>query len=298
MSPRLVPLVGLALLCGADLAPAQTTLRFKFAKGQVHNYEMVQDMKIAQDVAGNKVETELKQTIELSQTVDDVLDDGSAKVTTKFTRAKMDIKGPFAVTLDSANLKAADDNLIAKMMSGVVKTLSKVEFTATQKANGEMTDMKVPEAVLKEFRASPIGALAGDLFSDESLKQMMTQGGIVLPKEAVAADATWTQKVSNKVPAGKMTGELKYTYRGPETIDGKTFQKITYVPTYAVDPDAKAAVPMKLKGQKGNGTILFDNEQGRLHELVLDNTMEMSMAIANLNQESTIVQKVTMKLKK
>jgi hypothetical protein len=95
-----------------------------------------------------------------------------------------------------------------------------------------------------------------------------------------------------------MTGDLKYTYQGTETVDGKTLQKITYVPNFAIDPDANAAVPIKLKGQKGMGTILFDNDVGRLHDLVLDSTMEMSVAVANFNTDQSINQKVTMKLRK
>src|SRR5882724_1905755 len=111
------PLVALALACSASSAEAQTTIRYKFVKGQTTNYEMVQDMKIGQNVAGQNIDMEMKQTIEMSQTVDDVLGDGSGKITTKMTRIKMAIKGPIAVTLDSADLKDADENPVAKLMA-------------------------------------------------------------------------------------------------------------------------------------------------------------------------------------
>jgi hypothetical protein len=294
---HLSALIVVAFVWTTTPAHAQTALRFKYAKGQVNNYEMLQEMKFSQNIGGANIDMEMKQTIETSQTIDDVLADGSAKATTKFTRVKIDIKGPFAVTLDSADLKAADGNPIATMMAGVVKALAKVEFSATHKPNGEMADVKVAEGVVKGFKNLPGAALMGDMFTEDGLKQMMSQSGMTVPKDAVAEGATWSQKVSNKLPSGKMTGEMKYTYRGKETVDGKTFQKITYTPDLAIDPDPKA-VPIKLKSQKGTGTILFDNDLGRIHELVMETTTEMSMAIANINQDQTVVQKMTMKVRK
>src|SRR5262245_52141149 len=65
----------------ATPAQAQATLRYKFVKGQVNNYETFQEIRFSQNVGGANVEMEIKHLVETSQTVNDVLEDGSAKVT-------------------------------------------------------------------------------------------------------------------------------------------------------------------------------------------------------------------------
>src|SRR3954451_25430737 len=103
MNLRSLVAAGIALAI-AHSAQAQTTIRYKFVKGQTTVYEMVQDMKIAQNVLGQNLDTEIKQTSEMSQTVDDLLPDGSGKITTKMARVKMSIKNhAFTVALDSAD---------------------------------------------------------------------------------------------------------------------------------------------------------------------------------------------------
>ena len=53
------------------------------------------------------------------------------------------------------------------------------------------------------------------------------------------------------------------------------------MPDFTIDSDPGAPATTKLKSQKGMGTILFDNETGRIHELITDSTMEMSVAVAS-----------------
>src|SRR6516165_10592075 len=56
------------LLAGAAAEPAaaQTTLRYKFKKGEKLNYVMEQKMKMAMNLAGQDIETEMGQTIDMS----------------------------------------------------------------------------------------------------------------------------------------------------------------------------------------------------------------------------------------
>src|SRR5262249_22854965 len=149
----------------------------------------------------------------------------SAKVTTKIARVKMEITGPFAVTIDSADPKEGQNNPLGKAMASVVKTLAKVEFTATLKPTGEMSDFKISDALVQEFRGLPGSALMGELATEQGLKTMLSQGSVELPKEPIAIGGTWTQRTSNKLPMGTVSGEMKFTFRGPEAVDGKTCQK-------------------------------------------------------------------------
>jgi hypothetical protein len=283
-------------VAGAD---AQTTLRLKYKKGDVNAYEMTQSMKMAQNVQGMDIDTTIKQTMELETKVEDVLDNGNAKVVTKFKRVRMELEAPAPVgkvVLDSKD-DQLPDNPVAKIMGGMIKTLAKVEFAATMTPRGETVDFKLPAELIQEFRNMPGGAQLGDMFSEEGLKNMMSQSGIILPEAPVQKGATWTQKVNTKLPFGKMAAEMKYTYQGTETVGGKTLQKITFIPDAKIDADPAAPVSVKVESQKGSGTILFDNDAGRLQETTLQQVMEMTVGVMNLNIAQKLDQTVSMKLK-
>jgi hypothetical protein len=300
MSHRIImtPLAALALLCACASAEAQTNLRFKFVKGQTNSYDMTQEMSIAQMIAGKNIDMEMKQSIEFSQTVDEVLADGSAKVTTKFTRARMSMKGPLEVDLDSANENAANDNPGAAILGGLVKTLGKIQFTAVMKTTGELSDVKVPEDLVKELRNLPGSAQMGDMFSEQGLKQMMSQGSITFPKEPVKVGESWNQSTSVKLPFGKMTGDMKLTYQGTEKVGDKTLAKIGVVTKAAFADDEKAQITMKITSQKADGHFLFDAEAGRLQESTLNQTMEMSVGVLGQTIDQNLTQKVNVKLRK
>lgn len=294
----LASLAAFAFLCLAGSAEAQTTLRMKFTKGQTNSYEMIQEMKIAQTIAGKNIDMEMKQTMEFSQTVDDVLADGNARMTTKFTRVKMAMKGPVEVDIDSAAENAADDNPVAGIMSGLVKTLAKVRFEATIKPTGELIDVKIPEELVKEFRNIPGSAQMGDMFSEQGLKQMMSQSSISFPKEPVKVGDSWNQMTNVKLPFGKMSGDMKLTYQGTEKVGDKTFQKIGCVTKVAFAEDEKAQLTMKLTSQKADGHFLFDNDQGRLQESAVNQTMEMTVGFLGQTIDQNLTQKVSVKLRK
>lgn len=280
------------------VAQAQVTLQLKFVKGQTNTYDVHQDMKLVQMVAGKQIDTEVKQTIEFTQTVDDVLPDGSAKMTTKFVRMRMTLGGPVQAEVDSANLNANDDNPVVKTLNGVVKTLAKLEFTATQKPDGEASDLKIREELLKELRDLPGSAQMADMFTEQGIKQLC-QNSFTLAKGPIKIGESWTQKITNKLPFGTVKGEVKFTYQGPETVNGKTLQKIAFVPTTTIgDLPANAQVAIKMTGQKGAGVILFDNELGRLQDMSLTQLMEMTVTVGDQTLEQTINQTSSVKLRK
>jgi hypothetical protein len=282
-------------VAGAD---AQTTLRLKYKKGDVNVYEMIQSMKMVQNVQGMDIDTTVKQSMELETKIEDVLGNGNAKVITKLKRVRMELEAPPVgkVVIDS-NDDQLPDNPIAKVMGGMIKTLAKVEFSATMTPRGETVDFKLPAELVQEFRNMPGGAQLGDMFSEEGLKNMMSQSGIVLPEGPVSKGSTWTQKVNTKLPFGKMTAEMKYTFQGTETVGGKTLQKISFIPDAKIDADPAATINVKVESQKGSGTILFDNDNGRVQETTLQQVMEMTVGVMNLNIAQKLDQNVSMKLK-
>ena len=48
----------------------------------------------------------------------------------------------------------------------------------------------------------------GNMFSEEGVKHLVTQSGLVLPEEGVTKGKTWEQKVEMKSPVGKILRRL------------------------------------------------------------------------------------------
>lgn len=279
---------GLLFAAGAD---AQTLLKYKFTKGQTNAYELVLSSKVAQ--AAPKVELEVKQTVDLSQTVDDVLPDGSAKVTWKFTRARTAIGGAASVSVDSADPKepAKDAAPLAGPLHAAVKALAKVEISGVLSANGELGDVKFSEASAKELKGLPE---MGDLFTEQGIKNTLSLIGFVTSKDPVKKDATWSRKVAIKLAFGAVNTDLKYTYEGPDLAGGKKLEKVAFTSNTTIDAKPDAPLAIKVTDQKG-GLVLFDNEAGRIQSLV-QRPMEMTVSFPN-GLEQTVTRSVSLTLK-
>ncbi|MCI0378612.1 MAG: DUF6263 family protein [Gemmataceae bacterium] len=286
-------LAAVALVVCAGQINAQTTLRFKFKEGDKLQYQLEQKMKMAMNVAGKEFGIDMTQHMDMGWIVGKV-EDGVAQITIKFGKAKMAMDGPTGkVEVDSTSTEEPND-LIGKTLHQVVKTIGGLEFDCKMDATGEVKDAKIPAKALEALKNLPGGDQMGDLFSEEGLKKMI-QGGMILPKEAVAKGKTWNQKVSMKMPFGKMTGDIEFTYEGPIEKGGKHLEKIAMKPQVRIDADP--ASPIKLKSQEGKGVALFDNEAGRLLEMTSDQVMEMSIEANGMNLNQRITQKTIVRLK-
>jgi len=283
----------------AGLAPAQTALRMKFQKDQSSTYEMVQQMKMSMQVQGKNIDTDMRQTVVMTMKVLEVLDNGNARIKMKFDHVRMEMKGvPGIGDVDIDSRKdEVPNNPLGQLLGGLVKALGKAEFDTVMSPRGETVEFKLPDDLVKEFQSLPGSAQMGDFFSEKGLKNMMGQSGMVLPRDPVKKGDTWSHKVSMKMPFGKFETDMKYTYQGPETVDGKKLEKITFEPKTAIEPDPNAPFAMKVDGQKGEGTVYFDPQAGRMQEMQLNQVTELTMTVANMNINQKMDQTVTMKLK-
>src|SRR5262249_40096645 len=152
-------------------------------------------------------------------------------VRTKFNRVTMEMKGLPTGDIEIDSTKDEQlDNPFAKVMGGLIRAMGKAEFSATMTPRGEISDIKIPDDLLKEFQKVRGSSQFGDFFSEKGLKNLMGHSGLVLPQQPVKKGDTWSQKVSVKMPFGRIDTEMKYEYAGEETKDGKKLEKITFVP--------------------------------------------------------------------
>jgi hypothetical protein len=293
-----VACLGLLLATLAAPAQAQTTLRYKFKDGDQLNYEMVQKMAMKMNVQGMEVAMDMNQTITMSWNVLTVDKDGNAKMNQKIERVRFTMEGgPIGkVEYDSKEGKAPEGP-IGQVLAPIFGALAGSEIALTMDPMGHMKDIKVPEKLVKALKDVP-GAGAGfsDMFSEEGLKNMLNQGGLVLPAEPVTKGKTWNQKLEVKMPFGKMMVDNVYTYEGPVTKDGRQLEQVSLKPSVKMDADPNAQVAMKLKGQDAKGTAYFDNAAGRLVELNMTQNMDMEISAGGQNINQKVLQTVTMKL--
>jgi hypothetical protein len=295
--PALTPVLLALSLCAlaASSASAQTTLRYKFKEGETLNYVMDQKMKITMNVMGKNIDSNMTQGADMAWKIESVDKDGNATINISFGRMKMSMEMPMGkVEVDSDDANPPDEGL-GKTFHDIVKAMSGMTITGKMSPRGEISDVQVPEKVAKKFQNLPGGGL-GDMFSPDGLKRMMGQSGLVLPKQAVAKDDKWDHKTDMKLPFGTITATFNYVYKGPSDKDGRGVEKIAFTPKMAVEPDPDAMFVMKLKGQEGSGHALFDNQNGKLKEVTVNQTMEMEIDAMGQTLTQRIVQNVTTRL--
>ena len=134
------------------------------------------------------------------------------------------------------------------------------------------------------------------MFSPDGLKRMMGQSGLVLPKEAVSKGEKWNHKMDMKLPFGKINAEFNYVYDGPSEKGGQTLEKIALQPKMTIDADPNAPFAMKMKSQEGGGHAFFDNKNGKLNEVTVNQTMEFEIEIMGQTLSQRMVQNVTTRL--
>ena len=282
----------------AAAASAQTTLRYKFKEGETLKYALVQKMKMTMNVMGNNVEMDMNQSSDLSWNIQSVDSKGNAKIAIKFGRNKMSMDSPMGkIEVDSDNAQEPDDP-IGQALYKVIKGLAGLEIAGNMSPTGELTDVKVPEKAVKELQNIPGGDAFGDMLTPEGLKRMMSQSGLVMPKDAVEKGAKWKSKNEMKMPFGKMVAEVDYTYEGPADKDGRSLEKIALKPKATIEPNPNAPFSLKLKSHDGSGTAFFDNSAGRLLEVTNVQNLEMEIEVMGMSISQKMVQTMTMKLAK
>ena len=280
------------IVCVPAWSQAQE-LRYKFQNGSKTAYIMEQNQSMKIPIGGQETDIKVNMLFEVSQTVDSVdTATGTAKLKQKYDRVKMSIKGPIEMEYDSKGDKEPDGPLAA--MAGIFKALTNNEIKMTMTNRGEISDVKMPEKLLEELKQQSGGNadVFGNMLSEESLKHMLNQGSMVLPKEAPVAEKTvWDRNLDMKMGnMGTIKTNSKYTYAGKSG----GFDKIDMKMDIKLESDPNAAMQINMKTKEANGTVLFDNEKGRIQEINTKVISEMQMEpIGMMNMTQTM----TMKLK-
>lgn len=305
MLPRSNRWVALVFVVGLVIpATAQDSveLKWKFEKDKAFHQEMSTTTKQTMKVMGMDITQNHTQTFWFTWTPKDQDKDKNWVIKQKITGVQMRIEISGNVIEYDSRKEAGTGSSLQEFFKALVGT----EFTLTINPKMEVTKIEGRDEFLKKLgQASPMmEPLLKTILGEEALKQMADPAFAAIPEKAVKKGETWTKKSKmNMGPIGTYETEYKYTYEGKDGKLDKIKQDTTL--TYAAPgADAGAVLPFKiksadLKSKDATGTILFDNEKGRVDstELKMKLDGKLTIDIAGTSTEVELSQEQTTKVK-
>lgn len=288
----------LALLITAFVAasaPAQieeTTLAWKFQKGQKYDQQLRQNTITTLSLAGQETKTETTLTTNSTWTIEDVDTLGTATIVQRFARVR------FSLTTAAAPVEFDTDSTqepkgLAKRIAPALNLLAAATFTLKMTPRAEIQDIQLSEGTAKGFNELPAAQTLGGLFSPDSLTNMFKQGAQPFPLKPLKKGDKWSSSTQTKVQGlGKMNTVSKLTYAGPTDVDGKSLERID-VNVKAVVDSEEASGQTVLRKQTATGTIFFDNKAGHLSNWDFNQSMTMDVQVVGTTVEQQIDQHVT-----
>ena len=267
-------------------------LRYQFQNGGKTTYVMEQKQSMKIPTPGNETDIKVNILFEISQTVDSVdTATGTARLKQKYDRVVLSIKGPIEMEYDSKNDKEPDGPLGA--MAGIFKAMTDSEIKMTMTNRGDVSDIKMPDKLIEEMKKQSSGNadMFSGMFSEDAIKNMITQSSIILPKESPVIDkTTWDRNMDLKMGTiGTMKNTTKYTYAGKSD----KYDKINMKMDMKLEADPNATMQISMKTKDATGTVLFDNEKGRIQEMSSTVVSEMKIEpIGTMNVTQTMTMKV------
>jgi len=297
---KLLGLAALAMALLPGLAPAQTTLHYKFKQGDKLPYSTVSDAVGSMTFGGADVEFKFKMSADAALSVVKVESDGSARVRVKVGRVKISLESPTANgEFDSASKEDAEGEGVNALLAKIGKQLASLDVAFTVAPDGRASDIELPKAKKMKGGGGGLDKMFGDLFTPEQLLEAFNLPS--LPKDAVSKGDTWEEKKTVGTPVGKISAGVKYKYEGQVDKGGKKLEKLGFIPSLKGKvgaADAKMPFKVNIKSSKGKGVAYFDNQAGRLVESTNEVTMDMEASFGELMIPMRVTQNATLRLKR
>ena len=172
------------------------------------------------------------------------------------------------------------------------------EFSFKMDGRGQLTDIKVPQKLLDSLRQAGPAAAAGGMFSEEGMKNLISQSSLSLPEGAVEKGTNWKQQSKVPLPMiGTMLMDKTYTFAGADEKAPDRSQ-ITLDTKVTLEPAADSNVAVKISSQQGKGEFSFDNKAGRVVSSRVNDKLKMSISINGQDLEQSTDTITTMTLAK
>jgi Family of unknown function (DUF6263) len=279
---------GVSLLClvavvvfsaVGSAAGAETTLRWKFEKGQKLGYALTQKTSMKMEVMGMKTETTFTQTADMTWEVTGVDKDGNGELLQTIDRFRFHSKTQGAGEMDIDTANAQDPAGAPEAMTKLFRAIAGSPFKMKITPLGEISDFSVPAKVVEAFKdAGPAGAMFG---SEESLKNMAGGSLVPFPEAAIAQGKSWNGVRKMPMPFGTMVMDTTYKLEAATS----PIENIGLDVKVKIEPKEGVPVEVKVTSQDTKGHFRFDNSAGIL--TASDLVQKMTMTLTVSGQEIT-----------
>lgn len=303
-TPRLRRLSALALIVTVGFASSSTAqeakpLTWKFKEGETIRYKLVQKTENKMKAAGREGGSKVEQISDVRWDVKSVSAEGVAQMTQTIDRVQvtMETPGQPAFKFDSSDGDAPQDGPLASQLAPMFKALAGFECSLTMNPQGKIDNVKIPKETIDALRGSALGQ-ATNLFSEEGMKNMISQSSLVLPETAAATmpGKSWTDQTKVPVPnLGNILTEKTYTVKGPDEKNPK-LTLITLASKMSIEPNENAGVHLEITDQKNEGSFLFDADAGRIAESHVVSNMTQVIMAGDQNLEQSVSNTLDMTL--
>ncbi len=272
IAARLIVVAAWGLLGPCGGAIAQQHLRWDLKPGETLRYSI--DQKMILETRGQGVErrSDRTNTLEFTWKVLSVAPGGEAEISHRTERIRMKAEEPpfMPFEFDSSGSKEAQPGFEA--LARALKAEVGAEFVFKMKPNGEITDIKVPEATLKRLReAAPEGAEKSEI-SGTALKDTLIQASPPsFPESPLKLGETWTTRPARmpvslpgpNPPLATLILDRTFHYQGPDSASPAI--SFVRVDTRAkVEPIEGIDVKVTIRKQEGSGSMTVDTQAGRV----------------------------------
>lgn len=257
------------ILLNFGSAEAQSTLRWKFAKGDKLAIHYVQETTTKTTVNTRPISMAITMTVDFTWQVEDMSQTGEATIRQSFSRLQFEMDAGDAGRLaydsaadrpvTSATRAIAESSEILLGAQTVLKMDQRGTVVSTELAGETAEKLKNADPAIKQ------------LLSAEGIRQMLGQAAAPLPEQSVSEGDKWQREQKVQTPLGLIHQVTTYTAAGKTDVAGKAVEKIDIAATFKVE---KAHPKSVVKEQGLSGQMLFDNEAGRLVQTQLTQTLK------------------------
>lgn len=271
---------------------AQKTLAWKFKKDGVTNLLIESDTNMQVEIAsGTTVQTQQIQITNITWTVKDLAPDGQASIEQLIKRVQLDLKSPAGnFQVDTSNSQPLTG--MGELMAKGIRPLAGARFIVKTKASGEVSEVVIPDEVLKNLNELSIAGL----------REIAANGSLKFPAKAIDVGENWPAQYELEMPPfGKLVISTTYQYLGEEKVGGQILDRIKATTAVKV-ADALSNSGLKLASQESGGIIWFDNIRGSIDHSEFKQEMSLDVRKPSADpskpgSETKQTVKQTMKLK-
>lgn len=241
------------------------------------------------DTVTDQVNVSNSTTCDLTWAIKSVADDGTYEIAQTLTHVKQTLQTPDGALFQYDSKAAGETKGTTALLASYWKPLLGVERTFRMTPAGE---------VVKNAETATLAAaenlLVSQSFGNESWRNAIQQGSVVLPADGLEPNQAWSEPQTMNLPgdAAKLTITRSYSYEGERELDeGESKTKLDVIRVanrFELETAEGKTSPLSIVQQNGEGEILFDGEAGRLVSSNLEQRLRLRYQVDDRESDSRL----------